>query len=75
MDTKAITIQVTAEAARAYEAASPGDQRKLDALLSLRLSDLARKKRPLEELMSEISREAKQRGLTPEIMESILNGP
>jgi len=75
MDTKAITIQVTADAARAYEAASPEDKRKLDALLSLRLSDLTRKKRPLEEVMSEISREARQRGLTPEIMESILNAP
>jgi hypothetical protein len=75
METTAITIRVAEEAARVYLAASPQDQRKIDAILSLRLSDLARRKRPLEELMAEISREAQQRGLTLEIMESILNAP
>jgi hypothetical protein len=73
METKTITIHVSPEAARAYETATPEQQRKLNALLSLKLTEVARAKRPLEEIMSEISRKAQERGLTPEILESILN--
>ena len=73
METKTITIRVSPEAAYAYETASPEQQRKLAALLSLKLIEVARAKRPLEEIMSEISRKAQERGLTPEILKSILN--
>lgn len=40
METRTIQIRVSAEAARAYESASEEDQRKLDALLSLKLSEI-----------------------------------
>jgi uncharacterized lipoprotein YddW (UPF0748 family) len=73
MGTKTITIHVSPEAACVYETATVEQQRKLDALLSLKLTEVARTKRPLEEIMSEISRKAQERGLTPEILESILN--
>ena len=73
METKTIQIRVSTEAARAYETACEEDQRKLDALLSLKLSEVGRTKRPLEEIMSEISRKAQERGMTPQILESILN--
>lgn len=73
METKTIQIQVTSEAAQAYEAASQEDRRKLDALLSLKLSEVGRGKRPLEVIMSEIGRKAQERGMTPEVLESILN--
>jgi nickel-dependent lactate racemase len=73
METKAITIRVSLEAASAYETAPAEQQRKLDALLSLKLSEVTRAKRPLEVIMSEMSRKAQERGLTPEILESILN--
>ena len=73
METKAITIRVSPEAASAYQAASAEQQRKLDALLSLKLAEATRAKRPLEVIMSEMSRKAQERGLTPEILESILN--
>ena len=73
METKTITIRVSAEAARAYEGAPAEERRKMDALLSLKLREVTRKKRPLEEIMSEISRNAQQRGLTPEILEQILH--
>lgn len=72
METKAITIRVNAEVARIFEAASEEQRRKLEALLSLKLSDATRSKRPLEELMREISRSAQAKGLTPEILNSIL---
>ena len=72
MPTKTITIRVDAEAARAYETATQEQQRKLDALLSLKLTEATRTRRSLEEVMDEMSREAQERGLTPEILESIL---
>ena len=73
METKTIQIRVSPEAAQAYETASREEQRKLDVLLSLKLSEVGRAKRPLEVIMSEISHKAQQRGMTPEILESILN--
>lgn len=42
MATETITIQVDPEAARAYKAALPADQKKMGALLSLWLKDVAR---------------------------------
>jgi hypothetical protein len=73
METKAIRVHVNAEAARIFEAASEEQRHKLEALLSLRLSDITRSKKTLEEVMSEISRNAQARGLTPEILDSILS--
>jgi hypothetical protein len=73
METKTITIRVSHEAASTYETASAAQRRKLDALLSLKLSELGRDKRPLETIMSELSRKAQERGLTPEILQSILD--
>ena len=71
--TKTITIRVNEEAARAYEASSIEKKRKLDALLSLKLTEVTQTKRPLEEIMAEISRNAQERGLTPELLETILD--
>ncbi len=73
METKTITIRVSAEVARIFEAASEEQRRKLEALLSLKLSDATRHKRPLEEVMRDISRNAQARGLTQEILNSILD--
>ena len=64
MQTKTIAIRVNAEVARIFEAASEEQRRKLEVLLSLRLSDATRSKRPLEQVMSEISQNAQARGLT-----------
>lgn len=73
MATQTITIRVSPEAAQAYEAASADQQRKLDALLSIRLSEVVQDTRDLEEIMSDISRNAQERGLTSEMLESILD--
>ena len=73
MATKEISIRVSDQAAEAYRAASPEERRKLDALLSMRLTEAVRSERPLEEIMSEISRRAQERGLTPEKLQEILN--
>jgi hypothetical protein len=73
METQTITIRVSPEAARVYNTATAEQQRKLEALLSLKLTEIARTTRPLEAIMSEMSRTAQARGLTPEILESLLN--
>jgi len=73
MATKEISIRVSDQAAEAYRAASPDERRKLDALLSMRLTEAMRTKRSLEEVMSEMSRRAQERGLTPEKLQEILN--
>ena len=72
MQTQEITIRVDPEAASAYLAASNEDRRKLDLLLSLRLHDVTQPGESLELVMREIGRRAQERGLTPEILESIL---
>jgi hypothetical protein len=73
MTVESITIQVEPAAAEAYRALSEQDRRKIDLLLSLRLRDATRSERDLQELMRDISRKAKKRGLTPEILKSILD--
>lgn len=69
---KTITIQVNDQAATVYENAAEENRRKFDLLLSLKLREAALKARPLEEIMSEISRNARQRGMSPEILDAIL---
>jgi hypothetical protein len=73
METQAITIRVSPEAARVYNTATAEQQRKLEVLLSLKLTEIARAPRALENVMDEISRKAQARGLTPELLESLLN--
>ena len=73
MHTEQITITVDKEAAEAYRAASEQERRKLDLLLSLRLHDALGPAGSLPDLMRRISKNAQERGLTPEILESILD--
>jgi hypothetical protein len=73
METKPITIRVNLEAARIFETFPEEQKRKIEALLSLKLTQATREKRTLEEVMSDISQKAQERGLTPEILDSLLN--
>lgn len=72
MATRTISIRVTDEAAQTYESASDEERRKLDALLTIQLARARQPGRCLEEVMSEMSRMAQKRGLTPEILSEIL---
>jgi hypothetical protein len=73
METKPITVHVNLEAAHIFETATEEQRRKIEALLSLKLTQVTREKRTLEEVMSEISQKAQERGLTLEMLDSILN--
>jgi len=73
MATATISLEVDADTARIFAAASAEDRRKLQLLLRLRLRELtARPIRPLKEVMDEIGRHAEARGLTPETLDSLL---
>lgn len=73
MKTDQITIRVDKETAEAYRAASEEERRKIDSLLNLKLRRATRSQVSIKTYMDEISRRAKERGLTPEILESLLN--
>jgi hypothetical protein len=72
MATTAITIHVETEAAKAFAKASPEEQHKIQLLLSLRLQELTTPGKSLKAVMDEIGARAEARGLTPEILESLL---
>lgn len=70
-----ITIPIDPETARAYDSAAPEEKRKIQALLSLWLRELATGDYPpLQQVLDDVGRKAKARGLTPEILDSILKG-
>ena len=73
MSTEIITLEVDSEAARVFRSASTEEQEKLQVLLGIWLKEYARADgSSLKETMNDISRKAQSRGLTPEILESIL---
>lgn len=75
MPNPTITIPLDPQTARAYDSASPEEKRKLQALLSLRLRELASGEYPtLQDVLDEVGRKAKARGLTTEILDSLLKG-
>jgi hypothetical protein len=71
--TEQITVSVDPDVANAYRLASESDRRKLDLLINLRLRDATQSEGSLKQLMLDISRSAQERGLTPEILQSMLN--
>ncbi len=74
MEPSTISIEVDPETARAFSDATPDDRKKMQLLLRLRLRDLTtRDPRSLLEIADDIGQEAERRGLTPEILESLLN--
>jgi hypothetical protein len=71
-----ITIEVDPQTAQAYRAAREEERKKIQTLLRLRARELAVEKRPtLSEVMDEVGRKAQARGLTPELLESLLREP
>ena len=71
METQTITLQVDADLAQAYQAASAKDQSKLQLLLNLWLRELFVHSMSLEELMDELGEKAQRRGLTAEKLEEM----
>jgi pantoate kinase len=73
MESRTITIPVDPQTAQAWNAADQQERRKAEVLVNLWLGELFAGEPPsLEKMMDEAGRKAKERGLTPEILESIL---
>jgi len=68
-----VNIPLDNETARIYENAPLADKKKMQILMTLWLREFENPSISLDELMDDISRKAQARGLTPEILESILN--
>lgn len=73
-----VSIRVDADAARAYRDATDEQRRKLDLLLGWQIKECVQRKRhdadrALLEIMKEMSEEAKRNGLTPELLQEILD--
>jgi hypothetical protein len=81
MDREPITLLVGAEAAKAFREASPQNRLKIEMLCELWLwrlaagdfDDLEESKREFLSALREVQNQAQANGLTPEILESILN--
>ncbi len=71
--TEQITVSVDSDVANLYRSASNNERRKLDLLVNLRLRDATESGKSLRNTMLEISRNAQRRGLTPDILQSILD--
>ena len=69
-----MTIPLDAETARAYKSAAPAEKRKIEALLSLWMLELAAGNASLEDDLDEVGRKAKARGLTAETLDSLVKG-
>ena len=73
MSTEVISVEVDSEAARVFKSASAEEREKLQVLLGIWLKEFARADASsLKETLDEISRKAQSRGLTPEVLETIL---
>lgn len=68
-----ITVSVDTDVAASYRSASTSDRRKLDVLVNLRLREATESRRSLQEVMHEIGRNARRRGLTPETVTPVLD--
>lgn len=71
--TEPITINVDPEAARIFKNASAEQRRKLELKFTLQVLGTTQQQLSLEELAREVSRKAQERGLTPEILQDILD--
>ena len=73
MAVEIIPVPLDPEAAKAYKAEPEEAKKKMQALVSLWLRDLASADpSKLKALMSELSRKARARGLTTELLDSLL---
>jgi hypothetical protein len=75
MTNPTITIPLDPQTARAYEYAGPEEKRKIQALLSLWLRELVDGEyRSLQQVLDDVGQKAKARGLTTEMLDSMLKG-
>ncbi len=73
MTVATVSIQLDNDAAQIYTTASAENRKKLQLLLSFWLREFDMPSISLADLMDEISEKAQARGLTPELLETLLD--
>jgi hypothetical protein len=73
LSTATVNVQLDIEAARIYQQASVEDKQKMQVLLSLWLREFGKPTKSLRDLMDTISDKAQERGLTAEILDTLLD--
>jgi hypothetical protein len=73
LSTATVNVQLDIEAARIYQQASVEDKQKMQVLLSLWLREFGKPTKSLRDLMDSISDKAQERGLTAEILDTLLD--
>lgn len=73
MKDHSITIPVDAEIAQIYNSLSEKDRQRYGLIVYLRLKEVVKESRSLDEIIDDLSTKAQKRGLTPEILNSILS--
>lgn len=68
-----VNISLDDETAKIYQKAPLAEQKKMQLLLRLWLREFEKPSITLDALMDDVSRKAQERGLTSEVLESILN--
>jgi hypothetical protein len=75
MGNPTISIPLDPQTARSYGAARAVEKLKIQALVSLLLRELTAREIPsLQQVLDEAGHKAQERGLTPEILDSLLKG-
>ena len=75
MRNPSISIPLDPQTAQAYGATPAAERMKIQALVSLWLRELTAREFPsLQQVLDEAGRKAQERGLTPEILDSLLKG-
>lgn len=69
---KSIMIKVDTETAEAFERLSTEEREKIEFFLSIQMKNALKSEVSLLAVMDDISKEAEAKGLTPEILESLL---
>ena len=73
MDREPITLMVDPQAAQAFRSFSPAAQNEFAELIALRLRVASPgPRRSLDEIMDEVGKQAQEHGMTPDILQSIL---
>lgn len=73
MQTEEIKVRVPSKTAKAYRNAPPDEQKRIQSLITYALMSREEAAQAFERITSRISEKAKQRGLTPEKLEALLN--
>ena len=73
MQTEKITLDVSPKAAQAFRSASPEEQKRIRNLIEVSLMSREEAAQELGRIMDDMSRTARKRGLTDDLLDEILN--